>query len=407
MATESTAIHDLLSGFGRKAIPDDPDDDILFAGSRRRDGEADPKQPSQHPRAGLFTMPPPPVVEEHGSPYARAAGVPAAPARVASGTQPPPYSHAVIPTAPGARLSVPLPQAFVRHPAHAIQEAHGTVRVSKSSSWRIASAGVNKKLYAIPVGLFVIAVALAGVLLTGSDKPAAKVAASVEPAVEAPAAAAAEPAAAEPAAAAEPVAAAAVPAEPVAAEPAAAAEPVTAAAPVEPVAPVAPPPPRDMISPPTVVPESTFTAKYEPTVPTVTATPIEAPKVAVVAAAPAKAMPPAKNVKKSKRELARERRAARTAKRMKPRVAAVDKPAKAAKVEKAGAEDLNGNGALAISSASPREVWVDGKNSKRMTPLRVLVKPGKHTVTLFDKDHGTAKTFQVEVKPNTTTKISK
>jgi hypothetical protein len=60
-----------------------------------------------------------------------------------------------------------------------------------------------------------------------------------------------------------------------------------------------------------------------------------------------------------------------------------------------------------VSSSQPREVWVDGRNSKRMTPLRVLLKPGKHKVTLFDKDHGTAKTFEVEIKPDTTTKIAK
>jgi hypothetical protein len=70
-------------------------------------------------------------------------------------------------------------------------------------------------------------------------------------------------------------------------------------------------------------------------------------------------------------------------------------------------EDLAGNGALAITSGSPREVWVDGRNSKRSTPLRVLLKPGKHTVTLFDKEHGTAKSFDVEIKANATLQVAK
>ena len=395
MATESTAIHDLLSGFNRKAIPDDPDDDVLFAGSRRRDGETAPKQPSHQPRAGMFTQPPPPPAPPMDAGSTPAFAAP--PARMPSGTQPPPYAHTVIPSAPGVptmqlnvspQLVVPLPQAFVRHPAHAIQEAHATIRVSKSSAF--AAVSLNKKLYAIPVALFVIAVVLAAVLLTSGDKSAKKVAAAAAPVAEVEAKVPAAPAAAV-----------------VAATPVAAAAPVVAPTPVN----------KDVIAPPTVVPESTFTAKHEPTFAAVTATPIDAPKAAVptavvaaVSAAPKAAVPAVSKVKKSKRELARERRAARAAKRAKPRVAVADKPAKAEKSEKAakaGTEDLNGNGALAITSSSPREVWVDGKNSKRMTPLRVLLKPGKHKVTLFDKDHGSAKTFEVEIKPDATTKISK
>jgi hypothetical protein len=80
----------------------------------------------------------------------------------------------------------------------------------------------------------------------------------------------------------------------------------------------------------------------------------------------------------------------------------------AARTQKATPDaKLDGNGALAITSVEPREVWVNGRNSHRMTPLRVLLKPGKHKVTLFDKSRGTAKTYDVEIKANETAKLAK
>jgi hypothetical protein len=173
--------------------------------------------------------------------------------------------------------------------------------------------------------------------------------------------------------------------------------------------------PKDSFAPPTVVPASTFAVRAETTVPTVTVSPSEAaasvvePTVIAKTDEPAPVAAPSK-ITKSKRELAREKRAAkRAAKRVtKSRVAtAPERAVKSVTTPAAKAEALNGNGALAITSAVPREVWVDGRNSKRMTPLRVLLKPGKHTVTLFDKEHGTAKSFQVEIKADTTTKIAK
>ncbi len=395
MATESTAIHDLLHGISRKAIPDDPDDDVLFAGSRRAAGRSATSQD----RAGMFTLPPPPApLVAEASPYAAApratAGTPpfaAPPTRTAAGTQPPPIAHKsqITMTAPGAptmQLYI-APQSVVSLPPLP------------------AAPATSKKLYAIPVGLFVVVVVLVGVYLTGGHKHAAAPVAARD---DHAAVAKMEPTPVEVA----PVAAAQV--EPVVA----AAQPAPVAAPVmESAAVVAPTVPvqNDVIAPPTVVPQSAFTAKHEqtvPTVPSVSATPIALPAVpaAVVAAAPAVEAPQAEpaKAKKSRHELAREKRAAkRAAKHAKARVALADKPAKVATASKATAEELGGKSALAITSTSPREVWVDGKNSKRMTPLRVLVKPGKHSVTLFDKDHGTAKTFEVEAKADTTTKISK
>lgn len=398
MGNENTAIHDLLAGVSRKAIADDPDDDILFAGSRKPEAP----RPPVSARAQMFAMPappPPPAAAPFGaampkpatSPFANLPTQPAAaPARMASGTQPPP----VINTAPGMPTIamsalepqvVPMPGPFVRQRAHAIEEAHATVRVSKSSAWRVVGAPRNPKLYAIPVGLFVVFVVLLGVYLTsGSKSAAAQVAAAPAPAPKA------EPIV-------EPIAEAAAPAP--APEPVAVAAPV--AAPAE-----EPKPQQDVIVPPPVVEASRFAAPAEPTVaPTVasvTATPIDAPAAVEPTVAVAEVTKPAKV------ERARDKRAAKRAGKRgkaKPRVAAAAPAAKAAKSEKA--ESLNGNGALAITSSAPREVWVDGRNSKRMTPLRVLLKPGKHTVTLFDKANGKAKSFDVEIKANTTTKVSK
>src|SRR4051812_4288977 len=113
MGSDSTAIHNLLDGISRKAIPDDPDDDVLFAGSRRQD--AAPKQAVRLP--GMFTLPPiPPLPGAEPSPFAAPPRAPA-PARVASGTQPPPVGTPGGPRMP--RQSSPmisLPAPFVRQP---------------------------------------------------------------------------------------------------------------------------------------------------------------------------------------------------------------------------------------------------------------------------------------------------
>lgn len=416
MGNESTAIHDLLAGFGRKAIADDPDDDILFAGSRRREEAPKAALPRPNgPRAGMFTLPPPPppppmMIPAAGTPMAGAPAIApyAAPARVAAGTQPPPVTGPIVMTAPAAptiqmnvglaqQTIVPLPHAFQRNPAYAL-DGGGTVRGSRFA------LGTNKRMYGLAAGLFAIVVVLVTVLVTGDDKKPTKVAAATPAKV---ASVEVQPIEAPTEATAAPTAAAAPIEAPVAAP---APEPIAA----EPTVPVAEPAlSKDLIAPPEVVPASAFTAKHESTLggATLTATPIEAPPPPVetlaaasddVESAPVAKAPVAK--KKSRRELAREKRAAkRAAKRDRTkRVASVEKPAAKSKTE-----NLGGNGALAITSAQPREVWVDGRNSKRSTPLRVLLKPGKHTVTLFDKSNGTAKTFSVDIKADSTTKVAK
>jgi hypothetical protein len=159
--------------------------------------------------------------------------------------------------------------------------------------------------------------------------------------------------------------------------------------------------------PPPVVPASAFEARHEPTLPTIPTTPSvtpDEPAPSAVVAAPSRTTPTAK---KSRRQLAREQRAAKRG--SKPATAkSVARAEPVARTQKATPDTkLDGNGALAITSADPREVWVDGRNSRRMTPLRVLLKPGKHKVTLFDKSRGSAKTYDVEIKANETTKLAK
>ncbi len=391
MANENTAIVDLLALANRKVIADDPDDDILFAGSRKPDV---PKPPVSG-RAGMFTLPPPPPPPVEVAPYAahpqhgylQPAPSPyaAPPMRLAAGTQPPPVGmpmHAPV---------VPLPGPFVRQPAHAIGVMGAPSRMNK--------------LYAIPAALGAVVVVLLVVYLASGDSKQAAAQVVTNSESPEPAEVVSAPIESAPVEAAKPavdvVAAAPAIAEaaPSAMEAAHEAKPVEAAK------------PADMIAPPTVVDGARFAPTAEPTVATVSSTPIEsATAQPEVDAEPDVKAPVAK--KKSKRELAREKRAAKRAKRgAKARVAAVEPVDKAEKVEKAEkpekAAKLDGNGALSITSSQPREVWVDGRNSKRMTPLRVLLKPGKHTVTLFDKEAGKAKTFDVEIKPNETTKIAK
>jgi hypothetical protein len=293
--------------------------------------------------------------------------------RMARGTGAPPnlFEMPAPPPLPAPHLAVALP-AYDRHVS--------TTRVPRPS----------KKLYLIPIGLGVSAAIVVGVFMGGSKtKPAAaavvasaKVASGAMPAPQAAKAAAPE---AQPMPAAAPTA-----------------QPIEAAAPTVPAAPTVTPIdnalPKDAVAPAEVVPASSFDAKQEATVPTVATGDNKADDAP--AAAPAK--------KKSRKELAREKRAAKRAAKhgtAQRHVAAADN--KLEKPQHADDPKLGGNGALKVASSAPREVWVDGRNSKRMTPVRVLLKPGKHKVTLFDKDHGTAKTFEVEIKPNTTTSVTK
>jgi outer membrane biosynthesis protein TonB len=148
-------------------------------------------------------------------------------------------------------------------------------------------------------------------------------------------------------------------------------QPIEEAAPIAEAAPVAAP----------VAEEAKPT--FEPTVPEVNAAPVEE-QVAE--------KPVAKKTNRAKRAAKRAKSATR--------VAVAEKP-------KATKQNLGGNGALSVSSSHAREVWVDGRNTKSMTPQRLTLKPGTHNITLFDKKTRSAKTFQVEIKPNELTRVAK
>jgi hypothetical protein len=77
----------------------------------------------------------------------------------------------------------------------------------------------------------------------------------------------------------------------------------------------------------------------------------------------------------------------------------------AASSKQAGAE--SGKGVLSIASSPLMQVWVDGRNSKATTPVRILLRTGKHKVTLIDTKAGTSRAFTVAIKDGETTTVSK
>src|SRR5688572_3406455 len=123
MASENTAIHDLLAGLQRKPLDQDPDDDVLFAGSRRDDGGLRRVPRGTQPPPNLFEMPP-----------------------AVAGPLPPP------------QLAVALP-----YPQHGQYLA--TSRVSRTEVTR-----TNKKLYLIPAGLAIVAAVLVAILMGSKDE---------------------------------------------------------------------------------------------------------------------------------------------------------------------------------------------------------------------------------------------
>ena len=62
---------------------------------------------------------------------------------------------------------------------------------------------------------------------------------------------------------------------------------------------------------------------------------------------------------------------------------------------------------IQIATPTPGGSTALGRNSNRMTPLRVLLRPGKHKVTLFDKQRATARDFVVTVHADHTSKLAK
>jgi hypothetical protein len=269
---------------------------------------------------------------------------------------------------PAPAHPVMLPQPFIHQPTHAIeQRTHQVARVASNLS--------PKKL-ALPVGLFVVAMVLLSVYLAKGDSksaPKATIVQAPQPTVEVTMPAATPPPA--PAPAPEAAAAAVV-------------TPIDQAQPTvtEIEAPVAQPTVTE------IQPTVPTVAEVQPTVPTV-------PTVADVQPIVEDEKPVAKKSSpKSKRKS--KTRAAKRAKK-ETRVATADEP-KPAKLEK-----LGGKGGLQISSSPAREVWIDGRNTKQMTPQKLTLSPGTHNITLFDKKTRNAKTFQVDIKANETLRVSK
>lgn len=417
MAIESTAINELISGLQRKPLQPDSDDwlfgerDDLFA------EPADATQIDPH-HEGQSTIP-------FDKTTPAAFEVPSLP-RPASGTQPPPFGR---------------PAHGFDYPVLRSQSPTSHVRIT---NW----AGIAKKL-ALPIGLFSIVIVLLGVYFAKTDesKPITVTASAVEipaaPTVApAPAPApvesvpAAAPSAADPdpepapvpAPSPSPSPAPAVPPAPAPAPAAAPAAAVPAAVPptgaepaatptVTPIeAPAAEPPKPDPVAVEPGSPASRFLGtSAEPTVPTVAPKAAPAPQTVPDLRVPAVAATPrtkaARTANKSAAQLRAERRAAakRAVKsataskaRSKKRVAAADDE---------GAETIaarpNGKGVLSIASTPSMEVWVDGRNSNAKTPVKIILLAGKHKVTLFDKQKAKARSFEIAIKPDATTKVVK
>lgn len=71
------------------------------------------------------------------------------------------------------------------------------------------------------------------------------------------------------------------------------------------------------------------------------------------------------------------------------------------------AAETSGKGVLSIASSPSMQVWVDGRNSKAMTPVRILLRTGQHKVTLIDGKAGTSRAFTVDIKDGETTSVTK
>jgi hypothetical protein len=352
MATESTAINDLISGVQRQPLRREHQDDWLF-------GSPD----------DLFV--------ERGDP-----------------TQIDP-NHDEKSTTPYDKAT-PVPQAASPYPRVRVLD-YPQRSQSPTTHVRIANWTNIAKKVALPIGLFSIVVVLLGVYFakTGDAKsaPAVQVAAASMPAPPAPPSA--EPA---PMPAATPdvaqVAEPKVEVEAHAVEVVAAPEPVAEAAPS--------PAQTDVLIEPGS-PASRFLPTAEPTVPTVpTVAPKAAPAPQTIPDLPPPAAKPAPVERPVVAKSASRAAPKRTVKAAKPRA-----QKKVAAVAKAAPAKATGKGVLSLSSTPSMNVWVDGRNSGAQTPVRIILLAGTHKVSLLDRTKGTAKSFDVVIKPDQTTKITK
>jgi hypothetical protein len=339
--------------------------------------------------------------------------------------------------------AVSLPRPYVEMPAYALEHAYHRARSATTHVHAIDWSGIAKKL-ALPIAVVsIVSVALAVYFAKADEAPAKaspvvaseSAAASVEDVkLEVTAEAVAVPA--EPTTAAEPakpvdvapVTEAAPPVEPapvgnVAAPVATATAPVaTATAPVATAGtPEAAPaaeavkvepgsPASRFLAPPRV--ETTIRAAVKPAPAPTAVAGLVSPAAATSAPAAQPAAEPVAKIaatrvaKKSARQLRAEKRAA--AKRAK-RVAKVRAKNRTKRVAAATDDDARstGKGILSIASTPSMQVWVDGRNSKAMTPVRIKLLAGTHKVTLLDNGRGKSRSFSVVIKPDETVKITK
>lgn len=316
-----------------------------------------------------------------------------------------------VPAAPDVdpMRAVALPRPFAQMPMPATATAVARHRSSTTQVHHIDWRGIAKKL-ALPVGVVsIISVALGVYFAKADEEPRPRQVASAASgthvqapppsvAVAAPPAPSAEPARVEPVrkepAAAEPPA----PASASAIERSAAPEPVPT---VEPAPTVEPGSPASrFLAPPPV--ETTIQTAAKPA-PAPTAVPelvaSASPSPAPGLTAPTATKPVAKRPAKKAAAKTVARKSARAAKARAPRKS----------VAAASASDVRpaGKGILQITSSSPMQVWVDGRNSKAMTPVRIRLLAGKHRVSLLDNQRGKARSFDVVIRPDETTKVSK
>jgi hypothetical protein len=85
-----------------------------------------------------------------------------------------------------------------------------------------------------------------------------------------------------------------------------------------------------------------------------------------------------------------------------------DKPAGGGGDKPAGGGGGKGEGVLLLGSKPPCEIFIDGRNTGLKTPQReIKLAVGKHKITLLNNEFGIKETFNVEIKPNDTTKMVK
>lgn len=357
MAFESTAINDLVAGLQQKPLGREPSD-WLF-------GESE---------GGLF--------EEREDVTQIDPGAPVAPDI-------------------DPMRAVALPRPFAQMPMPMAGTAVARQRSSTTHVHHLDWRGIAKKL-ALPIGVVsIISVAL-GVYFAKTDeapRPTQVASAANLTHAQAPAPSVAAPAPPAPSVAAAVEPARVDPVEPAKPEPAPAVEPPAAPQPAPTVEPGSPA--SRFLAPPPV--ETTIQTAAKPA-PAPTAVP------ELVASTSPAAEPAAEPVRRAVAKRAGKKPAAKAVARKSARAAkarASRKSVAAASASEARDTRPAGKGVLQITSSPSMQVWVDGRNSKAMTPVRIRLLAGKHRVSLLDNQRGKARSFDVVIKSDETTKISK